>query len=331
MHRIQHAVCLLAISSTIFYSCSSSKETKTLGSVEKVNPALDAIISGDPKPEIIAEGFKWSEGPLWVESRKMLLFTDVPNNVIHKWTEEKDLETYLIPSGYTGTIPRGGEPGANGLLLDDEGNLVLCQHGDRRLAMMQAPIDSPKANFVSIAETFNGKKFSSPNDGVFRNYSFYFTDPPYGLAADSLKEIPFQGVYTVNADGKVKVLVDSLTRPNGIAFLDNTLIVANSDPEKAMWYAFDMVGTDSVTNARVFFDATANAKAGEPGLPDGMKIDKNGNVFAAGPGGIWIFNKAGEVLGKIKLPEPTSNCALADDDKTLYTTTKMYVLRIKLR
>jgi gluconolactonase len=166
---------------------------------------------------------------------------------------------------------------------------------------------------------------------VFRNYFFYFTDPPYGLAADSLKELPYQGVYCVNADGKVKLLVDSLTRPNGIAFLDNTLLVANSDPDKAMWYAFDMVGDDSVTNARVFYDATASSKAGEPGLPDGLKVDKQGNVFATGPGGIWIFNKSGEVLGKIKIPEPTANCALADDDKTLFTTSKMYALRIKLR
>lgn len=321
----------VAAIAALMFSCTPKKEVRTIGSVEKLSPALDAIVTGDPKAEIIGEGYKWSEGPLWIPEKKMLLFTDVPNNVIHKWTEEKGVEVYLTPSGYTGTIPRGGEPGANGLTRDDEGNLVLCQHGDRRLAVMEASLDSPKAVFTTIADNYNGKKFSSPNDAVFRNYNFYFTDPPYGLAADSLKEIPFQGVYVATADGKVKLLVDSLTRPNGIAFVDNTLLVANSDPEKAIWYAFDMVGDDSVTNARIFYDATPASKAGEQGLPDGLKVDGAGNVFATGPGGVWIFNKSGEVLGKVKLPEPTANCALTEDGKTLFTTTKMYALRIKLR
>lgn len=329
---MKQSVYLAALAAILlFHNCSPKKELKTIGSVERIAPALDSIITGNPVAEVIAEGFKWSEGPLWIESKKMLLFTDVPNNVVHKWTEEKGLETYLTPSGYTGTIPRGGEPGANGLFLDDDGSLVLCQHGDRRIAIMQASLDSPKSEFVTVAGEFNGKHFNSPNDGVFKDNNFYFTDPPYGLAADSLKEIPFQGVYCATADGKVRVLIDSLTRPNGIVFLGNTLLVANSDPDKAIWYAFDMVGTDSVTNARIFYDATSNSKAGEQGLPDGLKVDKNGNVFASGPGGIWIFNRKGEVLGKIKLPEPTANCALSDDGKTLYTTTKMYVTRVKLR
>jgi gluconolactonase len=328
---MKHTYALPVLLIGLAFSCTSSKEAKTLGSIEKINPALDAIVTGDPKAEILGEGFKWSEGPLWIEESKMLLFTDVPNNIIHKWTEEKGVEVYLTPSGYTGSVPRGGEPGANGLTRDDEGSLVLCQHGDRRIALMQAPIDSPKAEFVTIADKYDGKRFSSPNDAVFRNYNFYFTDPPYGLADESQKELPYQGVYVATADGKVKLLVDSLTRPNGIAFVDNTLIVANSDPEKAIWYAFDLVGDDSVTNARIFYDATAASKAGEPGLPDGLKVDSNGNVFATGPGGVWIFNKGGEVLGKVKLPEPTANCALTPDGKTLFTTTKMYLLRVKLR
>lgn len=313
------------------FSCNSSKEEKSLSTIEKLNPALDAIITGEPKAEILGEGYKWSEGPLWVEEKQMLLFTDVPNNVIHKWTEEKGVEVYLTPSGYTGTIPRGGEPGANGLTLDDEGNLVLCQHGDRRIALMQASLDEPKAAFATIAGEYDGKHFNSPNDVVFRNYNFYFTDPPYGLAADTLKELPYQGVYVATADGTVKLLVDSLTRPNGIAFVDNTLIVANSDPAKAIWYAFDLVGDDSVTNARIFHDATPALKAGDRGLPDGFKVDSNGNIFASGPGGLWIFNKGGELLGKIKLSEPTSNCALSSDGKTLFTTSGKYLLRIKLR
>lgn len=308
---------------------------KPFETIERLDPALDAILAKDAKAEIIGEGFEWSEGPLWVPSQNMLLFSDVPKNIIYKWTAEKGIEKYLSPSGFTGDSTRSKEPGSNGLLLDDEENLILCQHGNRQLALMNSVIDSPKPDFTAIADRYKGKRFSSPNDAVFYNYNFYFTDPPYGLpnqAEDSTKEISFNGVYMVPAEGDIKLIVDSLTRPNGLAFLPNqkTLIVANSDPDKAIWYAFDLTEDDSVTNARIFYDATALTKT-EKGLPDGLKIDSNGNIFATGPGGVWIFNSAGKVLGKIKLPEATSNCALADDDKTLYVTCDMYVLKIKLR
>jgi gluconolactonase len=314
-------------------ACTTTE--KQIGSVERLDPALDAIVSADAKVEILGEGYEWSEGPLWVESQNMLLFSDVPKNIIYKWTQEKGVETYLTPSGFTGEATESKEPGSNGLLFDDEGSLVLCQHGDRRLAVMNASIDAPKADFTTIADRFNGKRFSSPNDAVFYNYSFYFTDPPYGLpkqADDPTKEISFNGVYVVPAEGDIKIIVDSLTRPNGLAFLPNqkTLIVANSDPAKAKWYAFDLTENDSVTNTRVFYDATENAKT-EKGLPDGLKIDRNGNVFATGPGGVWIFNSTGKLLGKIGITEATSNCALSPDEKTLYITADMYVVRIKLR
>ena len=316
--------------------CAACNKTETtIGSVERIDPALDAIVSADAKVEILGEGFEWSEGPLWLGSENKLLFTDVPKNKIYQWTQEKGVEVYLTPSGFTGESTESKEPGANGLLLDDEGNLVLCQHGDRRLAVMDAPINAPKAEFTTIADRYNGKRFSSPNDAVFYNYNFYFTDPPYGLpkqAEDPTKEISFNGVYVIPAEGDVKMIVDSLTRPNGLAFLPNqkTLIVANSDPAKAKWYAFDLNEKDSVTNARVLYDATENTKT-EKGLPDGLKIDSNGNIFATGPGGVWIFNSTGKLLGKIKITEATSNCALADDGKTLYVTADMYLVRIRLR
>lgn len=319
----------------LFATMACNTNEKTIGSIERIDPALDSIISADSKIEIIGEGYDWSEGPLWVGSHNMLLFSDVPKNSIYKWTQEKGAEVFLTPSGFTGDSTESKEPGSNGLLFDDEGSLVLCQHGDRRLAVMNSPIDAPKANFTSIADRFNGKRFNSPNDAVFYNYSFYFTDPPYGLPKqeeDSTKEIPYQGVYVVPAEGEIKVIVDSLTRPNGLAFLPDrkTLIVSNSDSVKAIWYAFDLTENDSVTNARVFYDATENTKT-EKGLPDGLKIDQKGNIFATGPGGIWIFNSAGKLLGKIKITEKTSNCAFGDDEKTLYVTADMYVLKIKLR
>ncbi len=319
----------------VLTSCTQ-KEMKTIGTIERIDPALDAIIQGNPKVEVIADSFVWSEGPVWIKEQNMLLFSDVPANTIYKWTAEKGKEVYLTPSGYTGTLDHySNEPGSNGLTLNNQGKLVLCQHGDRRVALMDAPLNAPESKFISLADNYQGKKLNSPNDVVFRsNGDFFLTDPPYGLPKqenDSSREIPFQGVYKVS-NGVTSLITDSLTRPNGIAFFpgEKTLIVANSDPGKAIWYTFDLLENDSVSEARIFYDATENAKT-EKGLPDGLKIDKQGNVFASGPGGIWIFNKEGKLLGKIKISEATSNCALADDDKTLYATSDMYVVRIKLR
>jgi gluconolactonase len=265
----------------------------------------------------------------------MLLFSDVPQNIVYKWTEEKGKEVFLTPSGYSDSVKRGGEMGSNGLTLDLNGQLVLCQHGNRQMARMDASLDQPKSAFISIANNYKGKKFNSPNDVVYNSDGeLFFTDPPYGLEKqlnDPKKEIPFQGVYKVKKNGDVILLVDSLTRPNGIAFMpgEKTLLVSNSDPAKPNWYAFDVNG-DSLSNGRIFYNA-AGYDSTLKGLPDGMKIDKNGNVFATGPGGVWIFNKEGKQLGKIKFNDATSNCAFSPDQKTLYITNDMNVLRIKMR
>jgi gluconolactonase len=316
---------------------SKTEETKKMkATIERFDPSLDAILSADAKPEIIAEGFEWSEGPVWIEKNKMLLFSDVPTNTIYKWTEEKGKEVYLTPSGYTDTVKRGGEMGSNGLTLDTEGNLVLCQHGNRQMAKMDAPLDKPEAKYITIANKYNGKRFSSPNDAVFNSTGeLFFTDPPYGLESqsdnDPKKEISFNGVYKVKKNGEVILLVDSITRPNGLAFLpgEKKLIIACSDPDKPNWYVFDVNG-DSLINGKIFYSAADRDKSLK-GLPDGLKIDKKGNVFATGPGGVWIFNSEGKPLGKIKVEESTSNVALSPDEKTLYITNDMYVLRIKMR
>lgn len=315
-------------------TCSAPKEKKFVGTVERFDPALDQLIVPGTQAEIIGEGFDWSEGPVWVESEKMLLFSDVPKNVIYKWTQEKGVETFLTPSGYTGTIPRGGEPGSNGLTLNNEGQLVLCQHGDRRIALLMAAYTEPKPEFKTLADNFEGKKLNSPNDVVVdKQGNLYFTDPPYGLLKnvnDSSKQIPFQGVYKVKPDGTVILLVDSLTRPNGIALSPDqqTLYIANSDKPVAKWYSFHIKG-DSLTEAKLFY--ATNYAAGEKGAPDGLRVDKKGNLFATGPGGIWIFNTEGKLLGKVKLPEATANCAFSADGKTLFLTSDMYLLRMKLR
>lgn len=328
-------IAIITIINVPLMSCNNNKE-KNIGSFERIDPALASIVDTDASVSIIAEGFDWSEGPLWVEKNKMLLFSDVPQNCIYKWTAEKGKELYLKPSGYTGSISRGGETGSNGLTLNNKEQLVLCQHGDRRMAIMNAPLDKPKADFTTIANNYNGKKFDSPNDAVYRNNGdLFFTDPPYGLeknATDPLKEAPYQGVYKVSPDGKVTLMVDTIKRPNGLAFMPGgkTIIIASSDSVKAVWYAYDFNENDSLINGRIFYDATQDAKV-DKGLPDGLKIDRNGTVFATGPGGIYIFDKTAKLLGKIRINGLASNCSFADDEKTLYVTADMYVLKIRLR
>jgi len=327
-----------------FFACNNNDQTakptevdnKRIGTIERSDSSVNDIIAPGAQAEIISEGYDWSEGPVWVESHKMLLFSDVPRDTVFKWTEEKGKEVYLTPSGYTDTVKRGGEMGSNGLILDKDGHLVLCQHGNRQMAMMDAPLDKPAPNYVSLANSYKGKKFNSPNDAVFNSKGeLFFTDPPYGLeknADDPKKEISFQGVYKIKTNGEVILMTDSLTRPNGIAFMpgEKTIIVANSDPAKPNWYAFDLDNNGNFINGRIFYSAAGYDKSLK-GLPDGLKIDKNGNVFATGPGGVWIFNSAAKLLGKLKVPEATSNCAFSPDEKTLYTTNDMYILRLKMR
>lgn len=333
---------LLAILVFLFAACNNNKEkedkpmNKTTGTIERIDAALDSIVDMDAKAEIIAEGFEWSEGPLWIEKYKMLLFSDVPRDTIYKWTEENGKKLYLTPSGYTDSIPRGGEMGSNGLALDTDGHLVLCQCGNRQVAIMDAPFDNPEPKYIPLAKDFNGKKFNSPNDVIVSSTGdIFFTDPPYGLERgmdDPKKEISFQGVYKIAKNGKVSLVTDSLTRPNGLAFLpgEKTLLVANSDPVKPHWYAFDINENGSFVNGRIFYSVEGYDKSLK-GLPDGFKVDKNGNVFATGPGGVYFLSSEGKKLGMLRLDNATSNCALSPDEKTLYVTNAMQVLRIKLR
>ncbi|MBB1286960.1 SMP-30/gluconolactonase/LRE family protein [Flavisolibacter sp. BT320] len=316
--------------------CKAQKTYPLTGSIERYDSALNSILSPTAKVEVIATGFDWSEGPLWIENTGMLLFSDVPRNTIYKWTEAKGTEVYLTPSGYTGKTGRGGETGSNGLVLDKEGRLILCQHGDRRIARMEAPVTQPKPTFTTLAGTYNGKRFNSPNDAVYNSKGeLFFTDPPYGLEKyiqDPLKEIPFQGVYKVKLNGELELLTDTLTRPNGAAFLpgERTLLIANSDGAKPYWYAIDLAENGSINNVRIFYSAAATDKSLKGGN-DGLKVDRNGTVFATGPGGIWIFTKEAKLLGKIRLDEAASNVALSGDEKTLYITNDMQVLRVKMR
>lgn len=337
---------ILLISAIVgFNACvvSGNNPKPIAAKIEVIDPELVSLLDTNATIEVIAEGHEWTEGPVWIDSEKKLLYSDIPQNRIYEWTEANGSRVYLKKSGFTGSKTRGGELGSNGLLLDKSGRLILCQHGDRRIAVMAGGISDPTSIFLTIADQYNGKRLNSPNDAFIRsNGDLFFTDPPYGLEGyvdDPGKETPFQGVYKVSGakylatGGRVQLLTDSITRPNGIALLNNekTLLVANSDPERAKWYLFDLGNGDSLSNPRLLFDATAYVTSTSKGLPDGLKVDSKGNIFATGPGGVFIFNAAGKLLGRLLIPEACSNVALADDGKTLFITADMYVLKMKMR
>lgn len=326
---------------TFIIACNSTKkkDVNDLSNfepyIERLSPELDDIIQVSSKVEIIAEGFDWTEGPLWVDGIG-LLFSDIPPNTIYRWTEKEGTKLYLKPSGYTGTNPRDGEKGSNGLLLDWDGNLVLCQHGDRRLARMNTSLHDPKPDFMTIVDNYQGKKLNSPNDACYSSSGdLYFTDPPYGLEkrmTDPLKELDFQGVFKLSKAGELQLLTDELSRPNGIAFSpdEKTLYVANSDANNAIWISISLNGEGLLDSWKVFHDAT-DLIGKEKGLPDGLKVDENGNIFATGPGGVWIFNSGGKVLGKIRTGQATSNCAFGNNGKVLYITADMFVMKVDLQ
>jgi gluconolactonase len=241
----------------------------------------------------------------------------------------------MRPSGSSGGKVRGGEPGSNGLALDAQGHLVICEHGDRRISQIESltPQLGPKE---TLADRYEGKRFNSPNDLVFHSSGrLYFTDPPYGLEKgmeDPEKELDFQGVFLLDTDKTVTLLTADITRPNGIALSpdEKTLYVSNSDPDLPVWYAFDVQPDGTVTNKRIFQDARA-WRGTRKGLPDGMKVDLKGTIFATGPGGVCVFSPDGTRLGTILTTQLTSNCAWGDDGSTLYITADRYLLRIKTK
>jgi gluconolactonase len=303
----------------------------TLGKVVYDDPRLEKLIPKDSRLEVLASGFVWSEGPVWIKEGGYLLFSDVPQNTIFKWSEKEGLSEFLKPSGYTGRGTYGDEPGSNGLTIDHQGRLVACEHGDRRVSAM--PLSG--GGKITLADHYQGKRFNSPNDVVqHANGSYYFTDPPYGLPKkdkDPTREIAEFGVYRIARDGQVTQLITNLTRPNGLAFSPDgkTLYVAQSDPDRAIWMAYPVRADENLGAGRLVYDATPLSKKGMPGLPDGLKIDQHGNLWATGPGGVLVLSPEGQLLGRIDTGQATANCAWGDDGKTLYITADGYLCRIR--
>ena len=299
--------------------------------IRRLDPRLDALIPASAVLEKVVDGHEWVEGPVWVGDGGYLLFSDVVRNTIYRWKQGEGERVFLRRSGYTGAAPfRGPEPGSNGLALDGEGRLVFCRHGDRSIARLERD-----GRITTLADRFGGRRLNSPNDLVFRsNGDLYFTDPPFGLPGtftDPAKEQPFQGVYRLRPDGTVDLLTRELSAPNGIAFApdERTLYVSNADRERLVWLAFPVLADGALGPSRVLYDGT-DSTSGRRGVGDGMKVDARGNLFGAGPGGVYVIDPSGTLLGWIDFGGNVGNVAWGEDGSTLFIAANATVYRVRL-
>ena len=315
----------------ILINLSVISQDKFIGSVERLSPEIDNLIEKSAKIEILADGFEWSEGPVWSSQLNSVLFSDVPENVIYSWNEDKGLGTFTRPIGYSGNVPNLKKAGTNGLTIDADGNLIICMHGDRKITRLEKLNINRK---VTLVNSFDGNLLNSPNDLVYDSKgNLYFTDPPYGLLEgdnDKLKEIEFNGVYKVSPNGDIEVLVKNLTRPNGISISNDEkiLYVANSDKNNPVIMQYDL-SEEGAKNPSVFFDGRELTKK-DIGLFDGLKVHPTGNVFATGPGGVLVIKENGDHIGTIRTEVRTANCAFDENFQYLYMTSDMFLTRIKL-
>jgi len=312
--------------------------------IDRMDVGMDAIVPAGATVERVATGFTWVEGPVWIPQGGYLLFAEITSNSIRKLTPDGTVSIFMQPSGYRGTAPYGGkEPGSNGMTLDPKGRLTVAGHAQRDVWRLETM--DPKGQMTVLADSYQGKKLSSPNDLVYaKDGSLYFTDPPYGLPTqgdnDPLKELQVNGVYRIPhalqqkpgappERDQLQLVAKDLPRPNGIAFSPDQkyLYVDNSGPQK-LWMRYEVQKDGSLSNGKVFHDASSDQR---PGGPDGMKVDRLGNVYSTGPGGIWVFSPEGKALGVILMPERTANLNWAGADrKTLYITASSSIYRITL-
>lgn len=325
-----YGICSLA---ALLAGCSSAPTsapgpaaaTSGGGSIVRLDPSFDSLVPKDAVIEKVAGGFEFTEGPLW-RPEGVVWFSDVTGNVLRSVTPAGQVTVLMQKAGGESTAPPGSFIGPNGMIADKDGYVLLCQHTNRRIVRVRKDL-----SVTPYIEKFEGKRFNSPNDLVYRSDgTLYFTDPPYGLLKqddDPAKELKFNGVFRY-ANGKLTAEIKDLTRPNGLALSPDgkTLYVANSDPQKRIWMRYDVAPDGSTSNGRLFADVTAEK---EEGLPDGFKVDSLGNIWTSGPAGIWVFSPDGKHLGTLKTPELPANCNWGDDGKTLYITAVKSVYRIK--
>jgi len=308
-------------------------QAETMGRIERLDPALDELVDANAPIEVLASGFTWSEGPVWVgdSTSGHLLFSDVPRNSIYSWSPSHGIELFMNPSGYTGVTYYGLEPGSNGLAVDREGRLVACEHGDRRVSVL-----TNGGGKLTLVDRFEGKRLNSPNDLCFDSAgSLYFTDPPYGLpqrADDPRRELDFCGVFRLDPNGQLALLTKQLARPNGIGLSpdEKTLYVAQSDTEQPLWMSFPITPEKTLGEGRVIYDAKKHI-AEFPGLPDGLTVHPSGNIFGSGPGAIYVLTPEGKLLGRMITGGRVSNCTIGADGTSLYVTADDKLCRVTIR
>lgn len=304
------------------------------GRIVRYDSRINSIVPADAKLEKLADGFLWVEGPVWNRKEKYLLFSDVKANKIYNWEPWKGISTYLSPSGYTGDTPFNGiEPGSNGLTFDSQGRLVMCEHGNRRVARLENRENNTQ---IALADRYDNKRLNSPNDLVYKsNGDLYFTDPPYGLPTqrfdDPQKELPFSGVYRLSPDGELTLLTDEIRSPNGIAFSpdEKILYISDSTTKQSRWLAYDVAPDGTLQNGRTFADGWTWER-NRQGNPDGIKVDKAGNVYGAAPEAVFIFAPDGTLLGSIETGVRTGNLAWGEDGHSLFITANTAIYRIRL-
>lgn len=287
---------------------------------------------------IVANGFVWSEGPVWVEKTHTLLVSDVPGNVIYQWSKQNGQSVYLRHAGFSDTLDHRGSDGSNGLAIDKNGQLIICQSGARRIARMKTDVSSPAVDYEVLADNYQGKKFNSPNDLVIdRNNAIYFTDPVYGLPEeekDSTRELNYEGIYRISHDGSIQLLIDSISRPNGITLSpdEKTLYIASSDEKRPAWYAYQLSDSGTIISGGLLLDALPLCeKATVKQRPDGLKIAHDGTIYSSGPDGISMIAPTGQLVGLIKVKDRfTSNCTFNATKDSLYITADDIVLLLPL-
>lgn len=309
-------------------AASTATTYESVGSILRLDPEFDRLVPKDAHIEKLAGGFQFTEGPLWRPQQQILWFSDVVGNVVRQWSPDAQVKVLIEKAGGDpGAVAPGGFVGPNGEAADKNGYVLICQHKNRRIVRVGTDL-----RMMPVVERYQGNRLNSPNDLVYRSDgALYFTDPPYGLPkqdSDPAKELPFNGVYRLKA-GKLDLVIKDLTRPNGIAFSPDqkVLYIANSDEKQKVWMRYDVAADGTPSNGRVFFDVTAEQA---DGLPDGMKVDSLGNIYASGPGGLWVFSADGKHLGTINPLETPANCNWGDDGKSLYITARTGLYRIKL-
>ena len=328
---------ILSILSCVNNTNQENYTRLTRGNVQIFDESAKIFVNEDSRIELLADSLFLSEGPLWIESLNSLLFTQVASNKVFKWNENDGLSVYLDPSGYTGIVPAepDGLVGSNGMVLNSNGDLILAQHGDRRVAKL-IDWDNETPEFETLAGRYNDKLFNSPNDLVYAdNGDLYFTDPPYGfglekLLTSELKEQPVNGVYKLTKTGEVVLLVEDILLPNGVAISNDnkTLYVNSSDVEYPIITKFDIT-ENGLENREIFFDGTELIKSSE-GWFDGLKVHSSGNIFSTGPGGVLILTPEGKHLATIGTTSNALNCAFGNNEEYLYITAFDYLARVKL-